>query len=303
MSLSKKLLSGFALMLALVIVLSGACVWITLGLKGDLDRAVNFTGRQRYLASTINTSVMEMASLERASVLGAVLGQLSNAAAYQQQFQQPADRLRKALDELRPMASGGDNEGLIQNLVARKSDVLQSHDELQRAIASQHLDAALAIFAQKVQPHLEEISRAASALDDHQSRDLSLESAASSAKASRAVAVTCGLAVLGLLFGVAVLLLVRQVNASLRSLADRMAEAARRVGGAASNVSGSNQTLAQGASEQAASLEETSASAEEISSITHKNADHAHHVADLKVARICCQSDSQAHVGAVRKPL
>ena len=268
-------------MLALVIVLSAACRWITRDLRGDLDRAVNFTARQQYLAGEINSAAAEMTSIERASVLAAVLGQAGAAAAYQQQFQQPADRLQKALEHLRPMALAGEADALLQNLEARSSEVQQSHEELKRAMASQQLDAALVIFAQKVQPRLEEIGRTASSLVDQQNRDLSAQSAAAAAKSSRAVALTVGLALLGLLFGGGVLWIVREVNVSLHRLADRMADSARHVAGAASNVGNSSQSLAQGASQQAASLEETSASAEQISSITHKNADHAQQVAEL----------------------
>ena len=168
MSLRKKLLSGFSVMLALVIVLSAACLWITRDLRGDLDRAVNFTARQQYLAGEINSAAAEMTSIERASVLAAVLGQAGAAAAYQQQFQQPADRLQKALEHLRPMALAGEADALLQNLEARSSEVQQSHEELKRAMASQQLDAALVIFAQKVQPRLEEIGRTASSLVDQQ---------------------------------------------------------------------------------------------------------------------------------------
>ncbi len=284
MSLSKKLLSGFAVMLALVIVLSVSCVWITRDLKGDLERAVNSTARQQYLAGEINSAAAEMTSLERASVLAAVLGQNGPAASYQQQFQQPADRLRKALEDLSPMARGGEAYTLIENLVARSGEVQKSHEDLKQAMAGQQLDAALEIFSRQVEPHLNEIARAASSLVEQQNRELSAQSAAASSKSSRAVWLTVALALLGLLFGGMVLWIVRQVNGSLHHLAERMAEAARHVAGAASNVSNSSQSLAQGASQQAASLEETSASAEEISSITHKNADHALQVAELMQA-------------------
>jgi hypothetical protein len=40
------------------------------------------------------------------------------------------------------------------NLVARTSEVQQSHEDLKRAIPGQQLDAALETFAKQVQPHL-----------------------------------------------------------------------------------------------------------------------------------------------------
>ena len=50
MSLSRKLLSGFAAMIALVFVLSCGALIVISELNGDLDRAANVTARKEYLA-------------------------------------------------------------------------------------------------------------------------------------------------------------------------------------------------------------------------------------------------------------
>ena len=277
-------MGGFAVMLGVMIVLSGGSLWTTHDLKGDLDNSIHSTSRQQYLAGEINAAAWQMSSLERASVLAAVVGDAGQAVAYQQQFREPADRLQKSLDELRPMALAGDARSLLGNLVARTQEMPQSHEELRGAISSQQLDVALRIFSQKLQPQLDAIGRLSSSLVEQQQRDLAAQAASASSKSSRAIMLTVCLALLGLIVGGVVLWIVRQVNDSLHRLAARMAESARHVAGAASNVSSSSQSLAQGASEQAASLEQTSASAAEISSITHKNADHARQVAELMQA-------------------
>src|SRR5207253_1940646 len=54
-----------------------------------------------------------------------------------------------------------------------------------------------------------------------------------------------------------VIMLVRRINAKLRSIASEIAEGSEQVASAATEVSSASQSLAQGASEQAASLEET----------------------------------------------
>jgi methyl-accepting chemotaxis protein/methyl-accepting chemotaxis protein-1 (serine sensor receptor) len=179
------------------------------------------------------------------------------------------------------MADTTEAAARLQSLEQEASLVAQAHDQLRQALASQQMDAGMVIFAQKVQPSLEEIGRQAVSLVEQQTRDLASASAVSSAKSARSTMVTIGLLLLGLGVAAAVLLLVRHAAAALKDLAARMSDSAEKVSGAASLVSGSSQSLASGASQQAASLEETSASTEEITSITRKNADHALQVAGL----------------------
>ena len=214
-------------------------------------------------------------------MLAAMLADPAHQQAYQQAFSQRAENLRKSLSELRKMADTREAAARLQSLEQQASAVAQAHEALRQAMASQQMDAAMVIFAQKVQPSLEEIGRQAVSLVERQNSDLASASAASSAKSARASMVTIVLLLIALGVGAGVLWMVRRVGAALKDLAARMSESAERVSGGASMVSSSSQSLAAGASQQAASLEETSASTEEIASITRKNADHALQVAGL----------------------
>ena len=185
------------------------------------------------------------------------------------------------MSELRKIADTSEAAARLQSLEQQSSLVSQAHEELRQAMANQQMDAGLIIFAQKVQPSLEEIRRQAASLVEQQARDLASASAVSSAKSARSSVVTIALLLISLGVGAGVLWLVRHAGAALKDLAARMSDSAERVSGAASLVSGSSQSLSAGASQQAASLEETSASTEEIASITRKNADHALQVAGL----------------------
>ncbi len=281
MSLTKKLLGSFGAMLGLVLLLGAGGLLITRDLSSDLERAANVTARQQYLAGQVSADAAELASLERGTVLAAMLVDGTHQAAYQQAFGEYAASLSKALSELRKLADTNEAATRLQGLEQEAALVTQAHDQLRQALASQQMDAAMVIFAQKVQPTLEEIGRQAVSLVEQQTRDLASASAVSSAKSARSTMATIVLLLLGLGVGVAVLLLVRHAGAALKDLAGRMSDSAEKVSGAASLVSSSSQSLASGASQQAASLEETSASTEEITSITRKNADHALQVAGL----------------------
>ncbi|MEI9974932.1 MAG: hypothetical protein WDO73_24490 [Ignavibacteriota bacterium] len=250
-------------------------------MNSDLKRAANVTARKQYLAGEVSTDTAEMASCERGTVLSNMLSDKPHAEQYQQNFRTRAAGLQKALDELTRLAEGTEAASIVKSLQQQASIVLQGHEELSQAVATDKMDSALEIFSQKVQPKLEEIAKAATSLVEQESRELASEAAASASEASNSMAATVIVMLLALGVGVGVLLIVRHANAALKVLSEKIADSASHVASAASRSPPASQSLAQGASEQAASLEETSASTEEIVSITRKNADHASEVASL----------------------
>jgi len=281
MSLSKKLLGSFGVMLALLLVLSGAALVVTNDLNRDLDHTANVSARKQYLAGQVNSATSAISSLERAVVLAAVVGDNAKADDYQRQLAGPSSALQKALSDLQSLDDGRELAAVVRTLQQQASSVMQASDELSQAMSSQQLDRAISVFAERVLPRLEEIGREASVLVEQQNRDLASVSAAAAGKEVRVRAIIIALMLLALVAGGIVLWVVSQANQGLRRLAGNMAEGAEQVAGAALQVSSASQSLAQGASQQAASLEETSASTEEIASITRQNADHAREVAGL----------------------
>lgn len=281
MSLTKKLLGSFAAMLGLVLMLGVGELLVTRDLSGDLERVAGVTARQQYLAGQVSAGAAELTSLERGGVLAAMLVDAAHQQEYQQSFNDHVAGLRKCLMEFRTISDSGEKTTRLQNLEQQTFLVVRAHEELRQAMANQQMDRGLLIFAQKVQPSLEEIGRQAVSLVDQQTRDLASASATSSAKSARSTVATVGLLLIALGVGAAVLLSVRRANVALKDLAARMSESAEMVSGAASLVSGAGQSLASGASQQAASLEMTAASTAEIVSITRKNAAHALQVAGL----------------------
>jgi methyl-accepting chemotaxis protein len=289
MTLGRKLLGGFGVMLGLVLLLSAAALISLRNVNEDLERAAKVTARKQYLAGGVNAAASEMASLARGSVLASVVGDQAHAVEYQGRFGDSQARLQNALAELRHLSDTQDGDSLLQKVEEQAGSVKQAQEELRQSLAKQQLDAALTIFGQKLQPRLEGISREASSLVDQQNRELIATSQTSSSKSAHARNLTIAVAVLALAVGCIVFWMVRQANSGLQMMAGHMAESAEKVADAAGQVSQASRSLAQGAAEQASSLEETSASTEEIASITRKNADHA-----LQVAGLMQQSEQGA---------
>jgi methyl-accepting chemotaxis protein len=296
MTLTKKLLGGFGLMLGIQIVCNVASFVVIRSSQNDLDRSINLIGRKRLLAAQVNTASMQMMSLERGSVLAAVVGDKAHSDAYQQDFQDPQQQLRQSLDELLKLSDSASTSAMLRKLVDNAGTAAQAQKELQQAMARQQMDAALAIFAQKVQPSLEESAREAQALVGRENIELNAFSQASASSASAASLLTILLGLGAMVVGAGMLWVVHSANRGLQRLAGQLSDSAVQVEGAAAQVSGSGQTLAAGASEQAASLEETSASTEEIASITRKNANAAMEVAGL-------MQQSSDHAGEVNQTL
>jgi methyl-accepting chemotaxis protein/methyl-accepting chemotaxis protein-1 (serine sensor receptor) len=281
MSLSRKLLGSFGAMLALILLLSVGGVMVLRDLTSDLDRAANVTARQESLAGQAGAAASELTSLERAGVLAAMLGDRAHLDEYQQRFRARGEALQKALGDLKRLADSAEAGSRIQTLEQQADVVLKGHEELRRAIANQQMDAALGIFAQTLQPSLEEIGRQASDLVERQNRDLVTTTAASTNKSAQTRNLGVVLALVALGVGAGIFFIVHRASESLKRLAAHLSQSAENVSAAAAQVSKASDSLADGASRQAASLEETSASTEEILSITRQNADHAMQVAGL----------------------
>src|SRR5258705_3483925 len=120
------------------------------------------------------------------------------------------------------MAETPQASSLVRELEQQAASVLDAHEELRRAMANQQLDAALVIFARKVQPRLEEIGQGASALVDQQNGELTAASQGSASKAARLRSLTIGLMLLALSVGGAVLWIDLQANRTLPTLSVRM---------------------------------------------------------------------------------
>src|SRR5215470_20180626 len=104
MSLTRKLMISFGAMLGMVLLLGVGALLVTRDLTGDLDHAANVTARQQYLAGEVNAATSELTSLERGSVLAAMLGDKAHVEEYQQKFQARGDALKKALSDLARLA-------------------------------------------------------------------------------------------------------------------------------------------------------------------------------------------------------
>src|SRR5690242_12292581 len=115
MSLTRKLLLSFGVMLGLVLLLGGGGLVMTRDLNRDLERAANITARQQHLAGEVKAATSELTSLARGTALSAMLGE-KNVDDYQQRFLSQGSSLRQELAELGKLAATPAESDRVQSL-------------------------------------------------------------------------------------------------------------------------------------------------------------------------------------------
>jgi methyl-accepting chemotaxis protein/methyl-accepting chemotaxis protein-1 (serine sensor receptor) len=289
-------MGGFGVMLGLMLLISGAALVVIGSLGNDLEHAAKVIARGQYLAGKVGGATAAMANSEHAATLAAVLGKKEEVSAHAKQFREQAGILSSSLTEALSLTKNPEIATALKALQSDSVATTQAHEELEAAINGGRLDAALEIFASRIENRLEQSRTKAASLAKMADRELEEATAASATKSAGARTTTIVLMLVALGAGGVVFWAVRQAGDSLRRFSGRIADSAGQVSTASTQVRSASTMLAQGTSEQAASLQETAASTREIESITRSNADHARHVADL-------MDESQRRAGEVNETL
>jgi methyl-accepting chemotaxis protein len=282
-TISRKLLSGFGALAAIMLVLGINSVLRVRAINQQLERVADRATREIEASGTVRYLVADLQAILRQSVIAAAKGDAGGA----RSAIAAARASQTRLDETAALLSSGDASADVKRRLAdirqAMRDQMLEVDKIEQFVTNgQALEAADASDRAKV--FGERAAAAARDIVRLQSEVIATE------RASSGQAYRFTVTLLLVLFGVAiaasswVLVSVRSVNRSLEGLTAQLGESAGRVLGAAASVAHSSQSLSTGAVEQAASLEETSASMEEMSSMTRHNAQNTGEVARLVAA-------------------
>lgn len=275
MTIGKKLLLSFGAVLVLTLVVSGTAIWGISTLGTSMDNVVNVAGQKRYLVSRIDVNISDLVAAERGIMLRMYTKEPSLIAQYNRDFHTTLDQWKQNLDQVAPLMRTAEEQKALADLQSAHDNIGRMHEQFYGLVTAGKNEDAATYLKEKLLPALDANNGIIGQVV--QSQD-SLMSAATSAAASK---VTFGrwlviiMIALSLAVGGMLVLLIRQINVSLRKAISDLSEGAGQVASAAGQISSSSQVLAQGASEQAASLEETSASSDEINSMARKNAENS----------------------------
>ncbi len=137
------------------------------------------------------------------------------------------------------------------------------------------LGKANAIFAEKTAPNLAQVQALLADIRDTTAENIMTDEQMLKAAMTTRMAVVIISIVAGIVGIGLALVIVRAIIKVLRQIIEGLSQGSSQVSSAAEQVSASSQSMAEGASEQASSLEETSASLEEMASMTRQNAENA----------------------------
>jgi methyl-accepting chemotaxis protein/methyl-accepting chemotaxis protein-1 (serine sensor receptor) len=275
MTIGKKLMLAFGVLLALVLGLAYSSLSAIGSLGKELDSTVNVGAKKTELIGKIDTATSDMRVGQRGLALFSMLKDSAKAEASNQMYLTNAATIEKAAAEVRPLLVTDRAKQSLELIVSSLATWRPAYQELTVQCAKQQFGEEVKAALAKGVAASEQMNKGTDDLVEAQHEVFAAAAKAADAEVTRSRWIAFVLIGMCLAIGAAVVFIIRQISSTLRQIAGEMADGADQVAAAASQVSSSSQSLAQGSSEQAASIEETSASSEEINSMARKNAENS----------------------------
>jgi methyl-accepting chemotaxis protein len=291
-TISRRIISGFAAMVLIVIALGVFAIW-----RGQaLNRAI------AVLAENALPSVLTLRACggaTRDNILTAMLYADTETDSQRAALEEHMDSNRAQVDELvekyETLISDSEDRRLFEEVKRARLAFRSARSRYLDLVRQGKPEEHKKMLAEVVIPAFEASVKAIDANIEYNEKlamDVSTASRAAARSSIRLISFALGVALV-----VASLLIwqiVRSTNRVLRDLAANLDQGAMQTASAARQVSAASQTLSSGASEQAASVEETSASLEEISTMIRSTADNAEKAKALAgVAHAVAQAGSR----------
>lgn len=297
-TIGQKLATSFAVVFALTALLMLSSVETARKLGGLLDREVNENAKGADLTAAIRLRLRDMndfststqfayavskvlqvnsSRAHNARNLGdcAVCHQLGSAAESRQNFGKLAQDAAASVEQLAPLIHSEQAKASLAMIRAGIAEWQSDYEQYLQLTAKGDFAAAHALIKDNIAPLLDKIDAAANQLDAEEDKLRASSQVTAARSVSRSNWITAVLLALSLICGVALLLVIRQINRLLRRFASELKEGAALVSQQAEQVREASRAMGQGAADQAASIEQTSASSEEVVATAHQNAEHS----------------------------
>lgn len=303
-TIGQKLSASFGVVLALTALLTYASVETAQQLGGLLDREVNENAKGADLTAAIRLRLRDMkdfsTSTQFSYSVGKVLqvnssrghnartiGQCSVCHAFgaveenRQGFGKLAQQASADADQLVPLIRSEQAQVALRQIRGGIQQWQTWFDNYLEMVGQGDFAAGHQSVKDDMSPLLDKINAAANQLEAEQDKLRSSAQVTAARSVSRSKWTTAVLLALSLICGVALLLVIGQINRLLRQFASELKEGAEMVSQQAEQVREASRALGQGAADQAASIEQTSASSEEVVATAHQNAEHSAQASQL----------------------
>jgi methyl-accepting chemotaxis protein len=275
MTIGRKLLSGYAVILSLTAVLAVTSLKSIFRLSDSVTVVVDQGAKGRFLSSDTSTILGDMVSLNRAILVRAYMHDRPMMDGYEKLFHEDETKLHGRLGQVSDLTVSPEEKAILDK--ARKSEAALDQDNAEMFALCVAGKSKLAVdsFKQKLQPAAVETQAGMVKLIGLRGEFMDRAKQGTADIVRQSWEIAAGVSLLLLTAGALILWMIRGITEDLRRSAVALADGAEQVASAAAQITSSSQALAQGASEQAGSIEETSASTEEINAMTAQNVAHA----------------------------
>ncbi len=280
-SIGKKLSVCFGVIITLSLVPGVYSERTITSMGKSEDMAVHELTRKVELAGLLDSAAAELRSSARGLIVATYTKNSQEAEATRAEFHKFEQEINQTLAETRQLIDC-DTEREMNDALRRDSEgMVSTFGQIESLCGAGQADAAARLLAEKFAPFARDADAVTDRMRAEQDGDLmaAAQEASNSVSSSRTMAAS--LIGLGMAAGLIVILVIREVTARLKTVAEQMSSQSEQVASAASQVASTSQMLAQGSSEQAASLQESSASVEEIHATARKNSETSREAADL----------------------
>ena len=198
------------------------------------------------------------------------------------QIKLAGEQNQKLVDDYETSITTSEDRDLFEKLKEARNQYRIIRGQLLDLIDAGKTDEAMLFFNTSVDPAAEKYNRFLDQEFALNFRNGHRETAQTAKATANAMSNILGISSIVMVLGIIVATIITTgLNKVLRQLALSMSDGSAQVASAAGQVSASSQSLAEGSSEQAASIEETSSSLEEMSSMTKRNAENSRQANDL----------------------
>ncbi|HLK19818.1 MAG TPA: methyl-accepting chemotaxis protein [Bryobacteraceae bacterium] len=198
-----------------------------------------------------------------------------DAGEHRKSFGALADRAVAVSTELRPLvhsAKARNSVEAIGNGIGRWHQVFDRYLDF---TSNNDFPSAHALVTDQMEPLLASIDEAAHVLEVEQQELRNAAKVSTAGSVGRSRLSTVALIAIGIMCGIVVVAVIRQINHLLRQVAAELNQGAGRVSDDAEQVRQASHSLGEEASQQAAALEQTSASSQQVNSTAHQNAEYS----------------------------
>jgi methyl-accepting chemotaxis protein/methyl-accepting chemotaxis protein-1 (serine sensor receptor) len=284
LTIGRKMMASTLVFLLLTLVLSITALVSLRSLKRDFDVVVNGTARKIVLAMSIDNMQSDMVAAQRLVVAGSALKRTDQVDSGNRAFREGATAAQSTLAELAGLTVTVDGKSDVELMANQFREWQRVFEELSKAAQAGDAPLADRIRGEKAAPIFKVIEESVARLVNQQTEMLNANQRTVQKLYERNWWVSMIMLAICVGVGVAVVLMVRDMNRSLQTAVVDLTMGAEQLASAAGQVAGASQSLAQGASEQAASLEETSASSGQVNAMTRQNMEKAHAASGIAIA-------------------